>query len=115
MNGHPLLVSNAVGVKHGVLQLFQVKSYRVSVKTLKICHSNNRLSYVNETAVVSGCIDPRECPLPPSRTDEIWSSYEDDESKSLDVGTVYWYQCRTGNDLSLLIRYFCILKVNFLN
>ena len=33
---------------------------------------------------------------PPSRTDEIWGSFEDSETKNLDVGTSYWYSCRQG-------------------
>jgi hypothetical protein len=33
---------------------------------------------------------------PPPRTKEIWGSFEDSETKSLDVGTSYWYSCRSG-------------------
>jgi hypothetical protein len=45
---------------------------------------------------VPGCKDWRGCPLPPSRTAEIWNSFDDDESKSLEVNSMYWYQCRSG-------------------
>ena len=41
-------------------------------------------------------MDPRGCPLPPLSTDIIWGSYDDSVTKSLDVGTSYWYSCRTG-------------------
>ena len=42
------------------------------------------------------CIDPRGCKEPPFRNDRIWGSYEDSKLKSLEVGTVYWYECRKG-------------------
>ena len=40
--------------------------------------------------ILPPCVDPRGCPLPPSRNDRIWGSYEDDPIKSIDVGAVYW-------------------------
>ena len=48
---------------------------------------------------LAGCVDPRGCKLPPPRNNRIWGSYEDDYKKRenpLDVGNVYWYQCRQG-------------------
>lgn len=42
------------------------------------------------------CVDPRGCKNPPPRNDRIWGSFEDSKKKSLDVGTVYWYECRKG-------------------
>jgi hypothetical protein len=43
-----------------------------------------------------GCIDPRGCQPPPSKTKEIYGSYEVTDTKPLDVGTTYWYACRAG-------------------
>ncbi len=43
-----------------------------------------------------GCIDPRGCEPPPSKTDDIYGSYEVSDTKPLDVGTTYWYSCRAG-------------------
>ena len=45
---------------------------------------------------VVGCVDPRGCKDPPKRTAEVWGSFEDSPTKSLDVGTSYWYSCRAG-------------------
>ena len=45
---------------------------------------------------VPQCVDPRGCKEPPLRNDRIWGSYEDSKTKSLEVGTVYWYECRYG-------------------
>jgi hypothetical protein len=45
---------------------------------------------------IIGCVDPRGCKDPPKRTDEVWGSFEDSPTKSLDVGTSYWYSCRAG-------------------
>ena len=45
--------------------------------------------------VVPGCVDPRGCQEPPLRTDRIWGSYEDTYG-SLEVGSLYWYECRKG-------------------
>ncbi len=49
-----------------------------------------------EPALVTGCVDPRGCPPPPPRNSIYWGSYEDSPTKSLDVGTTYWYSCRAG-------------------
>ena len=43
-----------------------------------------------------GCIDPRGCQPPPSKTNDIYGSYEVSDTKPLDVGTTYWYACRAG-------------------
>ena len=45
---------------------------------------------------VPGCVDPRGCAPPPPRNDEIWGSYEESATKNLDVGSTYWYSCRSG-------------------
>ena len=33
---------------------------------------------------------------PPYRNERVWGSWEDDDVKSKEVNTVYWYQCRAG-------------------
>ncbi len=45
---------------------------------------------------IQGCVDPRGCQPPPARTDRVWGSFEDSPFGFLDVGTVYWYECRRG-------------------
>ena len=45
---------------------------------------------------VPQCVDPRGCPDPPYRNERIWGSFEDSKDKSLEVGTAYWYECRSG-------------------
>ena len=45
---------------------------------------------------VSGCVDPRGCTNPPPRSDTIWGSFEDDPVQNVDVGSSYWYSCRSG-------------------
>ena len=49
-----------------------------------------------EPAIADGCVDPRGCQPPPPRTSIIWGSFEDSDTKVLDVGTSYWYSCRLG-------------------
>jgi hypothetical protein len=63
---------------------------------------------------VLGCVDPRGCKVPPLKTNEIWGSYDDSPTKSLDVGTTYWYACRAGlfmyseNNFSSFIDMKCV-------
>ena len=45
---------------------------------------------------VLGCIDPRGCQPPPPGNNILYSSYDQSATKTLDVGTAYWYSCRTG-------------------
>ena len=45
---------------------------------------------------VPECVDPRGCQEPPYRNDRIWGSYEDNPARTLEVGTIYWYECRRG-------------------
>ncbi len=42
------------------------------------------------------CVDPRGCLTPPLRTATIWGSFEDSATQGLDVGSLYWYSCRSG-------------------
>ena len=63
---------------------------------------------------VTGCIDPRGCPVPPTSTSTIYSSYDTDSTKLLDVGTKYWYSCNAGefqigtNNFSSNVHLTCI-------
>ena len=64
--------------------------------------------------LVTGCVDPRGCIAPPSKTAEIWGSFEDSPTKLLDVGVSYWYSCRAGlfsmggNNYSSFIDMKCV-------
>ena len=51
---------------------------------------------LNLHLMLVGCVDPRGCQIPPLRTNTIWGSFEDSETQDLDVGSSYWYSCRTG-------------------
>ena len=67
---------------------------------------------------VTGCVDPRGCIAPPSRTPEVWGSFEDSPTKLLDVGVSYWYSCRAGlfalgaNNYSSFIDMKCVNDEN---
>ena len=43
---------------------------------------------------VPRCRDARGCQPPPARNERIWGSFEDSADKSLDLGAMYWYNCR---------------------
>ena len=74
--------------------LFRKFEFYLTLGKIKHVWISTIMSYL--LLMLVGCVDPRGCQTPPLRTATIWGSFEDSETQSLDVGSSYWYSCRTG-------------------